>query len=152
MNKYNRKYLINFFILFLIIYYFFYKIHNQYSTILSIIVAYILNTNIIKNTIIYYNKKFAISSPCTGIFEISIFIAYILATPKVEMKYKIIYLFFGVIILNFINVLRIILIILYSKFSNYYVVHDAISFILFPTIAILNILWVIILKKLGKIK
>ncbi len=148
----EKKYLINFIILFFIIYLILKVFENYISIIISKIVSFLLNISY-KGSILYYNSTiFYISSACTCTFEISLFLAYIFATPKVNLKFKIIYSIFGLGLINLANIIRIILIIKYSQIFNYWFVHDTISFIIFVVAIFLNLGWVITLKKLGVVK
>ncbi|ACV25032.1 archaeosortase D [Methanocaldococcus fervens] len=148
----NKRYLINFLILLPLIYLFLKIFEFEISRYLAVIVGLILNAYYFDNIIIYNKTLFSIIPACTCSFEMSLFLAYVFATPKTPMKYKLIYSSFGILVINLINILRIILILKNAHLTNYSLIHDMISFIIFPTVLILNIIWVRILIKVGIVK
>ncbi len=152
--NYNKKYFINFIIYFITIYVILIALEKYISQILSFLISIILNTDFSENCIVYGNKIYTIISACTCSLEIALFTGYVLGTPKIDIKYKLLYSLFGIIIINLANIFRIISIItLNNRYNilNYSFIHDTLSFILFPVALILNILWIYILKKKGLI-
>ncbi|WP_423792310.1 archaeosortase D [Methanocaldococcus indicus] len=149
----KKKYILFFLLYFFIIYSFFTLfLENYLSVFLALLISKILNLGLYNNIIFSKNIAFVIIPACTCSFEISLFLAFILATPKVSIVYKIIYALFGIIMIEFFNVIRIILIIQYHNLLNYNEIHNIISFILFPIVLILNLIWVRILKYLNVIE
>lgn len=114
--------------------------------LLTITLSKLLNLKFYKNEIIVGKNIIEISSPCTCSLEMALFLGYIFGTPDVPIKYKISYSVFGLSIITISNILRIILIINYSNMINYNVVHDVISFIIFPIALFLNWFWIYLLK------
>ncbi|ADG13210.1 conserved hypothetical protein [Methanocaldococcus infernus ME] len=148
----DKKYLINFIIYFLIIYFVFqYFLEDFFIRLLANITSHIINTNTIGNIIIFKDKIFVVSPACSGVFELSLLLSFILSTLKVKLKYKVIYGVFSLIIFSISNIGRIVLIILYSDSKDYLFIHNLISFILYPVILALNFIWILILKKLNVI-
>ncbi|WP_456372201.1 archaeosortase D [Methanocaldococcus sp.] len=148
----NKKYLINFLILFPTIYFFIRYFEVEISKILAYIIGNLLKTQYHNNIIIYNGDVYTIISACTCSLEISLFLGYVLATPKVSIKYKFLYSIFGIFIINIVNILRIILILKNSQYANYSIVHNVLSFIIFPVALFLNFMWVKILLKIGVIE
>ncbi len=141
----NKKYLINFLFIFIILYIFFHNSESYLALFLGYIV-FILGYTVDTTTIIMGQNTFIITPSCTASLEISLFLAYVLATPKVSANLKIGYGIFGLVIITVANVIRIILIINYATNVNYWTMHDVISFILFPIALLLNWAWTLLLK------
>ncbi|CAB3288167.1 putative archaeosortase D [Methanocaldococcus lauensis] len=148
----NKKYLINFLILFPLIYFFIKPFEYEISKILAYIIGNLLKTQYFDNVIIYNGDAYTIISACTCSLEMSLFLGYVFATPKVPIKYKFLYSIFGIFVINIANILRIILILKNSYISDYNFVHNIWSFIIFPVALLLNFIWVKILLKIGIVK
>ncbi|AIJ06359.1 hypothetical protein JH146_1517 [Methanocaldococcus bathoardescens] len=148
----RKKYLLNFFILLILIYLFLKNFEIEIAKLLTIIIGSILNTHYFENKLIYNGMIFSIIPACTCSFEIALFLSYIFATPKTPIKYKLIYSIFGILVINITNILRIIFILKNAHLANYTLIHDIISFIIFPIALTLNVIWVKILLKIGVVK
>ncbi|XRO75745.1 archaeosortase D [Methanocaldococcus sp. 28A] len=148
----NKRYLLNFFILLVLIYLFLKNFEIEIAKILTIIIGNLLKIPYFENKLIYNKEIFSINPACTCSFEIALFLAYVLATPKVPIKYKLTYSIIGMLIINITNILRIIFILKNSYLTNYKIIHNLISFIIFPVALILNLIWVKILLKIGVVK
>ncbi|GEM_PF-2030142 len=147
MDNKNMKYIFKFIIYFFIFYYILTVIEEDIAHILTMILSELLNLDYYKNIIIIDgNGIIEISSPCTCSLEMALFLGYVFGTPDVSFKYKILYSIFGLLIITLSNILRIILIIKYSQMFNYNVIHDIISFIIFPVALFLNWFWIYFLK------
>ncbi|AEF96510.1 archaeosortase D [Methanotorris igneus] len=148
----NKKYLLNFFVLLILIYLFLKNFEMEIAKLLSFVVGNILNIPYFENNLIYNGKVFSITSACTCLFELALFLSYVFATPKAPLKYKLAYVIFGILIINITNISRIIFILKNSNLADYHLIHDAISFIIFPVTLILNTIWVKILLKIKVVK
>ena len=148
----NKRYLLNFFILLILIYLFLKNFEIEIAELLAIIIGSMLNIPHFENKLIYDSMIFSIIPACTCSFEIALFLAYIFATPKTPIKYKLIYSIFGILVINITNILRIIFILKNAHLVNYTFIHNIISFIIFPVALILNLIWVRILLKIGVVK
>ncbi|XRO77796.1 archaeosortase D [Methanocaldococcus sp. 10A] len=148
----NKRYLINFFILLILIYLFLKNFEMEIAKILTFVIGNLLKIPYFENKLIYNNKIFSIIPACTCSFEIALFLSYVFATPKTPIKYKIFFSIFGLIVINITNILRIIFILKNSHLINYNLIHNIISFIIFPVALILNLMWVKILLKIGVVK
>ncbi|ENN96527.1 hypothetical protein J422_01900 [Methanocaldococcus villosus KIN24-T80] len=123
-------------------------LENFLSNILSSIIGHLMHIYTYNNLLFFNNKIFIIDRACTCSLEMTIFLSFVFATPKVKITYKILYSIFGLLVINVVNILRIIMIITY-KTDNFQLAHDVISFILFPVALFLNVFWIVILKKLN---
>ncbi|AAB99490.1 TPA: archaeosortase D [Methanocaldococcus jannaschii] len=146
MGNKNAIYILRFLIYFFIFYYILKMLEGNIMDLLTITLSKLLNLKFYKNEIIVGKNIIEISSPCTCSLEMALFLGYIFGTPDVPIKYKISYSVFGLSIITISNILRIILIINYSNMINYNVVHDVISFIIFPIALFLNWFWIYLLK------
>ncbi|WP_457613458.1 archaeosortase D [Methanocaldococcus sp.] len=155
MGKNRNKdliYLIRFLVYFLIFYAVLKGIEDHLSLILALILAYLTDSYYNANTIVIKSTVISVSAPCTCSLEMALFLGYIFGTPDVPIKYKVIYALFGLFIINMSNIIRMIIIAKYSYMLNYELIHDVVSFIIFPVALILNLMWIKILIKLNVIK
>lgn len=152
MNNKNLLYVFRFLTYFFMFFYIFKMLEGAIIYLLTIVISKLLNLVFYKNIIIIKNNVIEISPVCTCSLEMALFLAYIFGTPNVPIRYKILYSTFGLIIINITNILRIIFILKNAHLANYTLIHDIISFILFPVALILNLMWVKILLKIGIIK
>ncbi len=117
---------------------------------LAYVVGTIFSVHYFQNTIVLNGHKLEIIPACTCSLEMALFLGYVLSTPKIPLKYKLFYSIFGTFIINLGNILRIGLIGLVIKnfnLKNYELIHNIISFIIFPVVLLLNWLWIYILKR-----
>ena len=143
--KDNNKYILNFLIIFSILYVFFHLLETYLALFLGHIIS-LLDYAVIKNTIVIGQDLYIIAPSCTASLEMSLFLSYILSTPKTSMKLKIWYGVFGLTVITTANIIRIVLIINNATEVDYWAIHDIISFILFPVALLLNWGWAILLK------
>jgi archaeosortase D len=106
----------------------------------------LLGYHVTENIITIGQNAFIIAPSCTASLEISLFLSYVLATPKVNLNLKIVYGIFGLTVITTANIFRIVLIINNATEVDYWAMHDIISFILFPVALLLNWAWALLLK------
>ena len=146
MGNKNIIYILRFLIYFFMFYCILKMLEGSIMDLLTIALSKLLNLKFYKNVIIVEKGIIEIGSPCTCSLEMALFLGYIFGTPDVPVKYKISYSVLGLSIITISNILRIILIIHYSNILNYNIVHDIISFIIFPIALLLNWFWIYLLK------
>lgn len=143
----RKKYLLKFFIYFMVFYIILKYLEWFVAIFLASVIGSILNIPYFENMIFLDGNILKIIPACTCSLEMALFLGYILSTPKVPIKYMIIYLIFGIFIINLGNILRIILIIKNLGIIQYELLHNIVSFIIFPLALFLNWLWIYILKR-----
>ena len=143
----GKKYLLNFFIYFIILYIILKYLEWFIAISLAFVISSILNITYFENMMFLDGNTLEIIPACTCSLEMALFLGYVLSTPKIPIKYKLTYSIFGMGIINFGNILRIVLIIINLGVGNYELVHNIVSFIIFPLVLFLNWLWIYILKR-----
>ena len=143
----KKKYLLNFFIYFIILYIILKYLEWFMAIFLAFVISSILNITYFGNIMFLDGNTLEIIPACTCSLEMALFLGYVLSTPKIPLKYKLTYSVFGIAIINFGNIIRIILIIKNLSVDNYELLHNIVSFIIFPLALFLNWLWIYILKR-----
>jgi archaeosortase D len=145
----RKKYILNFFIYFIIFYAFFKYLEWYIALILASVVGHVLNIAYFENTLLIGKTALKIIPACTCSLEMALFMGYVFGTPKIPIRYKVSYSIFGLIVIHVGNIIRIILIILMMKNMrfNYELLHNVISFVIFPLVLSLNWMWIYILKR-----
>ena len=107
----GKKYLLNFFIYFIILYIILKYLEWFIAISLAFVISSILNITYFENMMFLDGNTLEIIPACTCSLEMALFLGYVLSTPKIPIKYKLTYSIFGMGIINFGNILRIVLII-----------------------------------------
>uniref|UniRef100_A9AAI1 Archaeosortase family protein ArtE n=1 Tax=Methanococcus maripaludis (strain C6 / ATCC BAA-1332) TaxID=444158 RepID=A9AAI1_METM6 len=156
MNKKTKDLIleiIKFFIYSFMIYLFLYHF-EAYLTNLVAYQSYLLlmpftDAYLVQNTIFLPNISLLVLEPCTGVTSISIILGFVLLIEK-KLKYYIFGSCFCVLLIYFGNIVRIVIIgILANYFGNGNYIHNAISFVCSPVLAVITILiWSKLRKRL----